>query len=340
MVYSASSVYSLEHHSTTNYYLIRHSIYLAIGLAFMLFLMRVDYSALGRLVYPAYLLGLLMLIIVLVPGIGKEVNGARRWIDLGFITFQPSEMAKYVLILYLAHSLTKKKDKINNFVMGFASHVLIAGVYIGLILLQPDFGSAAVLTVIVFAVLFVGRVRLRHLILIVVASVALMCVAVVTQSYRMERISAFLDPWQDSLGSGYQVVQSFVAFGSGGIYGVGLGESAQKLFFLPHAHTDFIFSIIGEELGFIGVAVIITVFAVMFIQSLRVSLRAPDLFGCYLAFGCALLITLQAAVNMSVTVGIVPPTGITLPFVSYGGTSLVASLSAVGMILSVSKRQR
>lgn len=337
MVYSTSSVYSLEMYGDTHYYLKRHGMYLLIGITCMIALMLVDYRVLRKLVYPAYIVGLAMLVLVLVPGIGKEVGGARRWIDVGLFTFQPSEVAKYILVLYLAHSLTKKRDKLDNFVAGFASHILIAGVYVILILLEPDFGTATTMLVVLFGMLFIGEVKIKYMLPVGLVSVVFLCLAVVTKGYRMERVTSFLDPWQDPLGSGYQAIQSFVAFAMGGVYGAGLGDSTQKLFFLPQAHTDFIFSIIGEELGFIGIVLVIIGFAVLLIRSLRVSLRAPDLFGCYLVFGCVLLIALQAGINMAVAVGLFPTKGLTLPFISYGGTSLVTTLAAVGLILNVSR---
>lgn len=337
MVYSTSSVYSLEMYGDTNYFLKRHGIYLLMGLTSMVLLMLFDYRHLRKLVYPAYLVGLVMLVLVLVPGIGKQVGGAQRWIDLGIFTFQPSEIAKYILVLYLAHSLTKKRDKLDNFVVGFASHIMIAGVYIVLILLEPDFGTATTVLVVLFGMMFIGEVKLKYMLPVGLVSVVFMVLAVVTKGYRMQRVTSFLDPWQDPLGSGYQAIQSFIAFAMGGIYGAGLGDSTQKLFFLPQAHTDFIFSIIGEELGFIGIVLVIIGFAVLLIRSLRVSLRAPDLFGCYLVFGCIMLITLQAGINMAVAVGLFPTKGLTLPFISYGGTSLVTTLAAVGIILNVSR---
>lgn len=337
MVYSTSSVYSLEMYGDTHYFLKRHGIYLLMGLTSMVALMVFDYRHLRKLVYPAYIIGLIMLVLVLVPGIGKQVGGAQRWIDLGFFTFQPSEIAKYILVLYLAHSLTKKRDKLDNFVVGFASHIMIAGVYILLVLLEPDFGTATVMLVVLFGMMFIGEVKLKYMIPVGLVAVVFMVLAVVTKGYRMKRVTSFLDPWQDPLGSGYQAIQSFIAFAMGGIYGAGLGDSTQKLFFLPQAHTDFIFSIIGEELGFIGILLVIAGFAVLLIRSLRVSLRAPDLFGCYLVFGCIMLIILQAGINMAVAVGLFPTKGLTLPLISYGGTSLVTTLAAIGIILNVSR---
>ncbi len=340
MVYSTSSVFALEKFGDPNYFLKRHVIYLSIGLLFMFSLMKINYVYLRKIVYPAYIFGLLMLVLVLIPGIGKEVSGARRWLELGSWTFQPSEIAKFILVLYLAHSLTKKRDKVDSFVVGFLSHLLFAGIYIILILLEPDFGMSVTLIIMLFGMLFIGDVKLKFLVPLGVSSLFVLALAVITEGYRMKRVVSFLDPWKDPLGSGYQAIQSFVALGMGGFMGTGLGDSTQKLFFLPQAHTDFIFSIIGEELGFIGVLIVIIGFAFLLIRSLRVSIRAKDLFGCYLVFGCILLITFQAGINMAVAVGLFPTKGLTLPFISYGGTSLVTNLAAMGLILSVSKSGR
>jgi len=340
MVYSTSSVFALEKYGDPNYFLKRHALYLSLGLLSMFVMMKINYRYLRKIVYPAFIFGILMLVLVHIPGIGKEVSGARRWIEIGHWTFQPSEIAKFILVLYLAHSLTKKKDKIDTFMVGFVSHLLIAGVYILLVLLEPDFGMAVTLVVVLFGMLFIGDVKIKYLAPLGVSSIFLLGLAVITESYRMNRVISFLDPWKDPLGSGYQVIQSFVALGLGGITGSGLGDSTQKLFFLPQAHTDFIFSIIGEELGFIGILSVIIGFGFLLIRSLRVAIRASDLFGCYLVFGCILLITIQAGINMAVAVGLFPTKGLTLPFISYGGTSLVSSLGAVGLILSVSKSGR
>jgi cell division protein FtsW len=340
MVYSTSSVFALEKFGDPNYFLKRHVVFLSLGLLAMFALMKINYVYLRRMVYPAYIFGLLMLVLVLVPGVGKEVSGARRWLELGSWTFQPSEIAKFILVLYLAHSLTKKRDKVDSFVVGFLSHLLFAGIYIFLVLLEPDFGMSVALMIMVFGMLFIGDVKLKFLVPLGVSSVLVLALAVITEGYRMKRVVSFLDPWKDPLGSGYQAIQSFVALGVGGSAGTGLGNSSQKLFFLPQAHTDFIFSIIGEELGFIGVLMVIIGFAFLLIRSLRVSTRAKDLFGCFLVFGCILLITFQAGINMAVCVGLFPTKGLTLPFISYGGTSLVTNLAAMGLILSVSKSGR
>jgi cell division protein FtsW len=337
MVYSTSSVYALEKFGDADYFLKRHVIYLSIGLIAMIALMRLDYNLLKKLVYPAYVIGFIMLVLVLVPGLGKQIGGARRWINLGAGSFQPAEVAKFLLVFYLAYSLMKKRDKMDTFLIGFVSHVLIGGVYIVLILLEPDFGMSVVILAVLLGMLFIGGVNVRYIAISGFLSTLFIIWAVMSHSYRVNRIMAFLNPWKDPLGAGYQAVQSFIAFSLGGATGTGLGNSSQKLLFLPEAHTDFIFSIIGEELGFIGVVLMIAGFGFLVVRGLRIAMRAPDLFGCYLVFGCIMLIALQAGINMAVAVGLFPTKGLTLPFISYGGTSLISSLAAMGIVLSVSR---
>jgi cell division protein FtsW len=337
MVYSTSSVYALEKFGDADYFLKRHAIYLSAGFMAMIILMRIDYHDLKKLVYPAYVIGFIMLVLVLVPGLGKQIGGAKRWISLGAGSFQPAEVAKFLFVFYLAYSLMKKRDKMDTFLIGFVSHVLIGGAYIGLILLEPDFGMSVVLLVVLFGMLFIGGVNTRYIAILGFLSILFLIWAVMSHGYRINRVMAFLHPWKDPLGSGYQAVQSFMAFSLGGATGTGLGNSSQKLLFLPEAHTDFIFSIIGEELGLVGVILIIAGFGFLVIRGIRIALRAPDLFGCYLVFGCVMLIALQAGINMAVAVGLFPTKGLTLPFISYGGTSLISSLAAMGIVLSVSR---
>ena len=337
MVYSTSSMYALDKFGEIHYFLKRHALYLGLGLGIIFVLMRVDYHLLGKLVYPAYVLALMGLAAVFIPGVGREIGGAKRWISLEPFGFQPAEFAKLSLVLYLAYSLTKKREKMGSFLIGFLSHVMAGGIYAGLILLQPDFGMSIMVLMVLGLMLFVGGAKLKYLVFAGGFSLPLFIWGILTQSYRLKRVLAFLNPWDDPQGSGYQVIQSFIAFGLGGVTGGGLGSSLQKLLFLPEAHTDFIFSIIGEELGLLGVLSIVACFVFFTVRGLRVSMRAPDLFGCYLAFGCTVLIALQAGVNMAVTVGLFPTKGLTLPFISYGGTSLVASLAAAGILLNVSR---
>ena len=339
MVYSTSSVYALEVYGDPSRFLKLHTIYLVVGICLMFFFMNLDYRILKKFVYPSYLICLILLILVLIPGIGKQVGGAQRWLSVGPITFQPSEIAKFAIILYLAYSLEKKREKIKSFTVGFLSHFIMAGIFIFLIFIEPDFGTSASIFLLLLFMMFIGNVRMKYLLPMFLMIIVFALIAVFTEEYRMDRIISFMDPWKDPLGSGYQTIQSFIAFGVGGISGMGLGDSTQKLFFLPQAHTDFIFSIVGEELGFIGVVLVITAFVIILFRSLKIAVKAPDMFGCYLAFGFILLITIQAAVNMGVSVGLFPTKGLTLPFLSYGGSSLVSCLSAIGIILSISKSE-
>ncbi len=336
-VYNSSSIYSLETYNNSMRFLKFHILYLLVGITAMVTLMHVKPSFVRKLVYPGYLLGLALLIVVLLPEIGKEVGGGRRWISVWGFSFQPSEFCKYMLVIYMAHFLFKKEDKMDSFWIGIFSPLLAGGAYVALILAGPDLGTSFLVLAILFIMLFVGGAKLRYLLSIGVGAVGLLALAIIKEGYRMERIMSFLDPWKDPLGSGYQAVQSFMAFGLGGIYGSGLGNSSQKLLFLPQAHTDFIFSIIGEEFGFVGVITLIVLFLMILARCVRISMRAEDPFSKYMVFGFTALITLQAALNMGVAVGLFPTTGLTLPLVSYGGSSLVSTLAAFGIILSVSR---
>ncbi len=337
MVYSTSSIYALGVHNDSLKFLKLHLIYLTLGLSSMFVFMHLDYRVLRKFVYPAYIICLILLIAVLIPGVGKKVGGAQRWLDLGPVAFQPAELAKFVIILYLAYSLDKKSNRIDSFSVGFLSHLITAGIFIVLIFVEPDFGTSATIAILCIFMMFIGNAKIKH-ILIMSATVAVFTFfAVSTKGYRMNRLLSFLAPWEDPFGKGYQTIQSFISLASGEILGTGLGNSSQKLFFLPHAHTDFIFSIIGEELGFIGIACLILAFLFILWRSIRIAIKSPDKFGCYLVCGFALLIAIQASINMSVSVGLLPTKGTTLPFISYGGSSLVCCLSAMGIILNVSR---
>ncbi len=338
MVYSTSSVYALDKFNDSSYFLKRHLVYLAIGLLVMFFIMNINYSALKKIAFPVYLLGLILLVIVLIPGIGKEVGGARRWIDIGMFSFQPSEITKYLLVIYLSHLFSKNRLKSQAFSSSIVPYLLITGFYVLLIMMQPDFGMVLMVLALLFSMLFMSEVRIKYILTIGITSILFIVVGILSADYRLKRIFSFLDPWQDPLGQGYQTVQSFVAFCLGGVTGTGLGEGAQKLYYLPQVHTDFIFSLIGEEMGFVGIMTVIIAYLLLIVRSFKTALNSPDFFGFYLVFGCVLLIALQAGINMSVSVGILPTKGLTLPFISYGGSSLISSLMAVGLILSVSQR--
>lgn len=339
MVYSTSSIYALDKFSDSSYYLKRHLIFLTTGFFLMTVIANLNYIALKKIAFFLYLLGLIFLALVLIPDIGIKVGGARRWIDLGLFSFQPSEVAKYFLVVYLAHLFSKNREKPQVFSSTIVPYILIAGFYLILIMLQPDFGMVLILLTLFFSMLFVADVNFKYIFGLGFSSLVFIGFAVMTTDYRLNRIFSFIDPWKDPLGQGYQTVQSFVAFCIGGLTGTGLGEGTQKLYYLPQVHTDFIFSLIGEELGFIGVLSVIIAFIVLIVRSFKTAINAPDFFGFFLAFGCVFLIALQASINMAVSVGVFPTKGLTLPFISYGGSSLISSLGAIGLVLSVSKKR-
>jgi cell division protein FtsW len=337
MVFSSSSIMAVREYSDSLYFLKRQGAYAILGFGAMALLMRVDLGLLRKAAWPVLGLCALLLIAVLIPGVGKKVGGAARWLKVAGFTFQPAEFVKLGLVLFLAHSLARKQDKVKSFRFGFLPYLLVLAVLIGLLLAQPDLGSALTLAVVAIAMLLVAGTRLSYLAGIGLIAIPFLYFMVMNVDYRRRRILAFLNPWEDPSNSGFQIIQSWIAFGSGGAFGQGLGESKQKLFYLPEAHTDFIFSVIGEELGFVGVFVIAAMFMLLILRGLRTSLNAQDEFSCFLAFGVTLLIGMQAFVNMAVVMGMVPTKGLALPFISYGGTSLLTTLAAIGILLNVSR---
>ncbi|PLX75175.1 MAG: putative lipid II flippase FtsW [Desulfuromonas sp.] len=338
MVFSSSSIMADRDFGNSLHFLQRQSVYALLGLAGMTLLMRINYQHWRKLAWPLLILCILLLVAVLVPGVGRRVGGATRWISLAGFSFQPAEAAKLGLIVFMAHSLARKQDKVRSFKFGFLPYILILSVLLGLLLAQPDLGSALTLGLVAVTMLLIAGTRLSYLAGIGLLALPFLYFLVMNVDYRRRRILAFLNPWDDPSDTGFQIIQSWIAFGSGGAFGKGLGESKQKLFYLPEAHTDFIFSVIGEELGFLGVLVIASMFLLLIVRGYRIALQAPDSFGCYLAFGLTLLIGIEAFANMAVVMGMVPTKGLALPFLSYGGTSLIMTLAAVGILLSISKQ--
>jgi len=336
MVYSASAVTAAEKLGNGLYFLERQLIAAGVGLVAMAAAVRLGYRKLARLAFPMLLLSIVLLVLVLIPGVGATVGGAKRWLRLPGISVQPAEIAKFTWVVYLAYSLAKKREKVATFSVGFLPHLLLAGLLVGLCMGEPDFGSSVELLVLLFILLFAAGTKLSYLVGSVLLALPMAWAAVAHSPYRWARIRAFLDPWAHRHDIGYQVAQSLISVGSGGLFGVGLGESKQKLFFLPEAHTDFIFSIIGEELGLLGALLTIALYAVVVWRGTRAALRASETFGTYLGLGLTALLGVQAAVNMSVAMGMLPTKGLTLPFVSYGGCSLVVSMAAAGVMLSLS----
>jgi len=296
-------------------------------------------SSFRHLAYPLLVLTFVALVLVLIPGIGVVRGGARRWLDLGPLTFQPAELAKLSFVLYLAHSLAKKTEKVETFAYGLLPHLLIAGVFLALMLAEPDFGSALILATITVAMLFVAGGKMSHLLTLGLVGLPVVAFLLLRADYRVKRLMTFLDPWSDAANSGFQIIQSYIAFGSGQFWGRGLGQSRQKLLYLPEAHTDFIYSVIGEELGLWGALVVLGLFGIILCRGLRLALKSEEAFSQLLAFGLTTLLGLQALIHMSVVMGLVPTKGLVLPFVSYGGSAMVVNLAVAGMLLGVSRRQ-
>jgi len=338
IVYSASSHLAAHRLGDSYFYLRRQVLFCVIGLSLMLVAKHIPCTLYSKLVYPLLLVSFSLLILLFVPGIGHKVGGASRWFRWGEFSFQPSELAKFSLAVYMAYSLSKKGSDMESFSRGLLPHLIVAGLFMTLILLQPDLGTAVIMGCWVLIVLFVGGVKLIQLFSIGMLFVPVVLWLVWQADYRLKRWWAFLNPWDDPKGVGFQIIHSFLAFGSGGVFGAGLGNSKQKLFYLPEPHTDFIFSIAAEELGFMGVIVIIVLFGILIIRGIKVSLDARDLYSTYLALGLTCLIGLQVLVNIGVVMGLLPTKGLTLPLMSYGGSSLVINLLSVGILLNISSR--
>lgn len=335
MVYSASSVMAAKRFHDGFFFLKRQGLFAIIGFAIMLVVMRVDYHIWKQVAVPALLLCLVLLGIVLIPGLGGKIGGSSRWIRLPGFNLQPSEMAKLALIMYMAYSLDKKQDKVKSLTSGFIPYMIVLMFLIGLLVLQPDLGGALTLAAVAMTMLFAAGTRLTYIFSMFLLALPLLAYKL-SRGYHKSRIDAFLNPWSDPEGKGFQIIQSWLALGTGGVFGQGLGEGKQKLFYLPEAHTDFILSVVGEELGFLGVAVIIGMFFLLVQRAMRISVAAPDTFGRFLALGIAVLFGIEATVNMGVVTGMLPTKGLALPFISYGGSSLLISLFAVGILLNIS----
>jgi len=280
----------------------------------------------------------LLLVVVMFPEFSKKVGGARRWLTFGGLSFQPSELAKFTLVLFIAKSLVKRADKLRSFAYGYLPNLIVLGFFFIPIFFQPDFGTVMVILAVTFTMLFIAGLRKKFLFLSILAIIPIVALAILFAEYRTRRIIAFLNPWEDPSGVGFQAVQSFYAFGRGGFWGVGLGESSQKLYRLPEAHTDFIFSVIGEELGFVGTTAIVLLFLIFIWRGFLTAYQAKDPFGTHLATGLTLLIGLQAFINLGVASGLLPTKGLTLPFISMGGSSMLVTMLSVGVILNISEQ--
>ena len=337
MIYSSSAVYAYEKFGDNLFFLKRHFISLLLGLALFLIFIRVDLDVLRRHSRKFIIFSLLLLLLVLIPGVGLAIGGARRWFRLGTIQFQPIEVIKPFFLLYLADFLDRKNLKQSSLFEVYVPLLIVICFFAALLLLQPDLGGAAQLALIGFMLLFVHGAKIKHLAVTFFASIPLLWLLISRSSYRLSRILAFLDPWKDPKGTGFQMIQSFIALGSGGLLGVGLGKSKQKLFYLPESHTDFIFSIIGEELGFLGAFLVLSLFFVLIWKGMRIALKKDSEFSRLLAFGISLTIGLEVIINIGVSAGLLPTKGLPLPFLSYGGSSLVAHMVLIAILLNLGR---
>jgi cell division protein FtsW len=337
MVYSASAIVATDRFHDPYFFLKRQLVWACVGGVALWAAMRFHYRRLEALVAPLLVAALVLLLLVLVPPFGQAINGTRRWLRLGPVSLQPAELAKLALVVYLASFLARRGETVGDFWRGFVPPLAVAGCVAGLVVVQPDLGNCVAIMSVTFALLFLGGSRVQHLLLVGMAAVPLVGMAVWMAPYRLRRVFAFVDPWSDPRGSGFQIIQSWLALGGGGPFGRGIGASQQKLFYLPEAHTDFIFAIIGEELGFVGAVAIVLLLAVLVWRGVRVGLRAPDLFGAYLALGITVLLAVQTLINLGAVTGLLPTKGLPLPFISFGGSSLLVTMLSTGILLNISQ---
>ena len=336
MMGSASMDYAAEQYGNPFYHILRHGIYLALGAGALYASLQLPVK-LWESAGPALLvIGLAVLALLLVPGIGREVNGATRWIGFGPVNLQPSELMKLFFVVYLAGYMTRRQRELRASWFGMLKPLGLLGLVMGLLLLEPDFGAAVVIAGTSMAMLFLGGARLLPFIVLLALALVGAGFVAVWSPYRLQRLITFLDPWSDMFASGYQLTQALIAFGRGEIFGLGLGEGIQKLFYLPEAHNDFIFAVIAEELGVVGALTLIALFALLVIRIFRVgrtALLEGNYFGGYLAYGVGLMLGFQCLVNLGVNTGVLPTKGLTLPFVSYGGNRLMVSCAMIGFVL-------
>ena len=339
MLYSASSVMAAQRMGEHHILLTRQLQNIGIGVMAMLVALQLDYRWYRRLIYPILGGTVLLLALVLVPGVGITEHGATRWLNLGLLRFQPAELAKLTAVMFLAYSVSKKGKRMGSFTIGFLPHLLIIGILVGLLMKQPDFGTSVMLITMMLVLLFVSGAKLSYLFLVTLGGSVVGYFAISGSEYRMQRIMAFLDPWSHRQDIGYQISESLIAIGSAGLSGRGLGEGAGKLGYVPELWNDFIGTIIAEELGIAGVIVVVALFLFILWRGFRIAFRATDGFGMYLAFGITAMFAIQAIANLFVVVGMLPTKGLTLPFVSFGGTSIIVGLFAVGVLLNISRNE-
>ncbi|HJV32344.1 MAG TPA: stage V sporulation protein E [Bacillales bacterium] len=340
MVYSASAVWAEYKFHDAFFFAKRQMLFAGVGIAAMFFIMNISYWTWRTWAKAILIVCFVLLVLVLIPGVGNVRNGSRSWIGVGAFSIQPSEFMKLAMIAFLAKYLSENQKLITLFRKGLVPSLALVFTAFAMIMLQPDLGTGTVMIGTCIVMIFVAGARISHFVGLGLLGVAGFVGLIASAPYRMKRITSFLDPWQDPLGSGFQIIQSLYAIGPGGLFGLGLGESRQKFFYLPEPQTDFIFAILSEELGFIGGTFIILLFALLLWRGIRIALGAPDLYGSLLAIGIIAMVAIQVMINIGVVTGLMPVTGITLPFLSYGGSSLTLMLVAIGVLLNISRYSR
>ena len=336
MVFSASSPMSLETYGNSYHVVIRQFMWAVLGFGIMIFLSQYDYHKLGKYSFAILIICFILLAAVLV--VGQEVKGAKRWLGVGGATMQPSEFAKFAMIVFLSFSVSKNADKLKNFGKGLFPYLLLVGAVCGMVLLEKHLSGTVVVAGVSMLILFIGGAKFSHFVCLGGLAGAAGVAAIALEPYRMERIVTFMDPFKYKMDEGWQIIQSLYAIGSGGIFGLGLGQSRQKYLYIPEPQNDFIFSIICEELGFIGAALVIVLFILLIWRGAKIAMTAPDKFGSLLAFGFTGLIAIQVLINIAVVTSSMPVTGMQLPFFSAGGSSLVFIMAGMGVLLNVSKQ--
>ncbi len=337
MIYSSSNIWAEYKFNDSFHYLKYQTVFFILGLIIMIFVSKINYPIYYKYSNKILLVSLILLILVLIPGIGSIRNGSRSWFGIGQLGIQPSEAAKISLIIFTSKYLSLNEKYINNFLKGVIPILLIVGIFFFLIMLQPDLGTGLILVLSIISILFIAGVSMKFFITGGFLGILCVIVLIIIAPYRMDRITSFINPWKDSLGTGFQMIQSLYAIGPGGLLGLGLGNSIQKHFYLPEPQTDFIFSIISEEFGVMGAIIVVGLFSILLYRGIKISLNTKDSFSKYLSFGILFQIIFQAIMNLSVVVGLIPVTGVTLPFLSYGGSSLLVSMGSIGIILNISK---
>ncbi|MBO9130264.1 stage V sporulation protein E [Bacillus sp. 165] len=340
MVYSASAVWASYKFDDSFFFAKRQLLFAGLGVVAMFFIMNIDYWVWRTYSKVILLICFLLLILVLIPGIGMVRGGARSWIGVGAFSIQPSEFMKIAMIIFLAKFLSENQKKITSFKKGLLPSLGLVFLAFGMIMAQPDLGTGTVMVGTCIVMIFVAGARIMHFAVMGMLGVAGFVGLIASAPYRIKRITSYLDPWSDPLGTGFQIIQSLYAIGPGGLFGLGLGQSRQKFFYLPEPQTDFIFAILSEELGFIGGSFVLLLFSLLLWRGIRVALGAPDLYGTFLAVGVIAMIAIQVMINVGVVTGLMPVTGITLPFLSYGGSSLTLMLMSVGILLNISRHSR